>query len=161
MDVKIDHHCDNGGSITETSVSIPQWTRNNSEVAARWQKFWACIVLVKTLFSLSISTQWVAFWYSDVSTTLYFVKQLQNTNNACTRPNTHSLRLQPKRNSFTTPSQQGGTGLPVRMRCRFAAFPFPPACVFVTVNGPGSRFASNVHGATSPKQPSSRMNFFM
>jgi hypothetical protein len=39
------------------------------------ESVWACLILLKTFLPLLISTQSVAFWYTDFYTALYFVNQ--------------------------------------------------------------------------------------
>jgi hypothetical protein len=99
---------------------------------------------MKTFFSLSISTvsgilmHWIYI-------KLYFVDQRNyKTSNAGTHLNAHTLFLQPKHNYFTSNSIQGRTGLSLCMCYRFAVFPLPLTCAFVTVIKAWSYFASTV-----------------
>jgi hypothetical protein len=78
--------------ISVKTIAQVQWMQNNSKLGLRHSKrgredgkgkgeqdgkksFWACVVQLKTCFSLLIWMQSVAFWYTDFYTTLYFVNQ--------------------------------------------------------------------------------------
>jgi hypothetical protein len=106
------------------------------------ESVWACIVWLKTLFPLLISTQSVAFWHSDVCTTLYFVKQRNYKTlygNAGTRFNPHALLLQLKRNNFTSDSIQG---LGYLFVCAIASRSSPPSHFFIVNGHPGPDLSS-------------------
>jgi hypothetical protein len=132
-----------------------QWTQNNSELGLRHSKGEDRATGRKTAKSLSehvscnwkhfpllISTQSVAFWYTDFYTALYFVnhrtyKTLAMQAHALTRMRYfYSLNV-----IISHPTVQGSTELSLRPCCRFAVF---ISCVSVTVNEARSYFASTV-----------------